>query len=856
MEENITLSPLEDIFGDRFGRYSKYIIQERALPDVRDGLKPVQRRILVAMNGERNTYDKPHRKSAKTVGVVIGNYHPHGDTSVYDAMVRMSQWWKSNATLIDMHGNNGSLDNDPAAAMRYTEARLSQIAGELLKDLDKETVATAPNFDDTLMEPTVLPARFPNLLVNGAKGIAAGYATEIPPHNLKEVIDAIIYRIKNKNCTLDDILEIIKGPDFPTGGIIQGKEGIRSAYQTGKGKCVVRSKTEIVSSKNMNQIIVSEIPFEVVKSDLVKSIDQIAFDKKIDGIIEVRDESDKEGLRIAIDLKKDVDPNLILNYLYKQTELQINYNFNMVVISNKRPIQMPLMGILDAYIAHQFDVDTKRTIFELNKAKARLHILEGLVIAINNLDEVISIIRSSKDKGNCKENLINRFKISEKQAEAIVTMQLYRLSSTDITLLKDETASLEELCIELNSLLEDDKKMNKLIIKELSEVKNKYGVERKTPVEEEVDDLVIDKMAMISKEEVMVSVSRKGYAKRSSLKSYSSTDEGVLPALKNNDSLVCVGKCLTTDTLLVFTSKGNYLYIPVFELNENRWKDEGVHLNSIVTINGDETIVKVICVRDFNPNVSIVLVTKLGVIKKTSLEEFKVLRYSKPIKCMRLMSDDSVVGVGYCDGQSEIVVLSETGNALRYSESGISLVGIKSGGVKAVSSIDKTGELVGMIVLNNECIKLAYLVTDKGGNKVINPRNINLTLRTNKATPVFKCFKSDPHLAIGFNFVNESKKALALLNNGEIKEIDISERGQPFDKTMKNTLELKGKERIVYTTSLIMDLIDENIKTFQNTTNFIHEKEDNKVVSKDNKQENKEENYEKISILDLLGDDF
>ena len=853
MEEKIIVSPLEDIFGERFGRYSKYIIQERALPDVRDGLKPVQRRILVAMNAERNTADKPHRKSAKTVGVVIGNYHPHGDTSVYDAMVRMSQWWKQNEVLIDMHGNNGSLDNDPAAAMRYTEARLSHIAGELLKDLDKETVSTAPNFDDTIMEPTVLPARFPNLLVNGAKGIAAGYATEIPPHNLGEVIDAIIYRIKNKNCNLDDVLQFIQGPDFPTGGIIQGKEGIKNAYATGKGKCVIKSKTEIVSGKNINQIIVSEIPFEVVKSDLVKSIDQIAFDKKIDGIVEVRDESDKDGLRIAIDLKKDANPNLILNYLFKQTELQINYNFNMVVISNKRPIQMPLLGILDAYINHQMDVNTKRTIYDLNKAKARLHVLEGLIIAINNLDEVIKIIRGSKDKSHCKENLINRFKITEKQAEAIVTMQLYRLSSTDITLLKDETASLEELCVQLNSLLEDDKKMKKLIVSELSEVKKKYAKDRCSKVEDEIDDIVIDRMAMVSKEEVMVSVSKKGYAKRSSLKSYGASEEGSLPALKSNDSLVAVGKCMTTDTLLVFTSKGNYLYIPVFELTETRWKDEGVHVNSIVTINGDESIVKVICVKEFNPDISIVITSKLGIIKKTSLEEFKVQRYTKPIKCMRLMTDDSVVGVGYSDGDSEIVVLSEQGNALRYSESGIPLVGIKSGGVKAVSGVEKTGELVGMVILHNESTALSYLVTDKGGSKVINPRNINLTLRTNKATPVFKCFKSDPHNAVSFGLVNESKKAYGMLNSGNIIDIDISERGQPFDKNMKNNLELKGKDRVISTSNLEMDYIDENVKTFKNTTNFVQAKEDNK---NSNKPEEKEENYERISILDLLGDDF
>ena len=463
MSERNLVFPLEDIFGDRFGKYSKYIIQDRALPDVRDGLKPVQRRILFAMHKEGNTFNKPHRKSAKTVGVVIGNYHPHGDSSVYDAMVRMSQWWKQNEPLIDMHGNNGSIDNDPAAAMRYTEARLSAISGELLKDIEKDTVSMAYNFDDTELEPTVLPCRFPNLLVNGAKGIAAGYATDIPPHNLGEVIDAAIYRIRNKNCTTEELMEFIKGPDFPTGGIVQGKEGLLDAFKTGKGKVVVRSKTEIIENKNDKQIIITEIPFEVVKSDLVRSIDQLVFDKKVDGIVEVRDESDKDGLRIAIDLKKDVDANVILNFLMKQTSLQVNYNYNVIAISNKRPMLMPLVSMLDAYINHQIDVDTRRTIFDLEKAKARLHIIEGLIIAINNLDEVIKLIRSSKDKGECKIKLQERFSLSEKQSEAVVTMQLYRLSSTDVTQLKDEQNKLKELCVELNSLLEDDKKMRKLI---------------------------------------------------------------------------------------------------------------------------------------------------------------------------------------------------------------------------------------------------------------------------------------------------------------------------------------------------------------------------------------------------------
>lgn len=851
MNERNLVFPLEDIFGDRFGKYSKYIIQDRALPDVRDGLKPVQRRILYAMHVEGNTYNKPTRKSAKTVGVVIGNYHPHGDTSVYDAMVRMSQWWKQNAPLIDMQGNNGSIDNDPAAAMRYTEARLSNISSQILKDIEKDTVSMAYTFDDTSLEPTVLPCRFPNLLVNGAKGIAAGYATEIPPHNLGEVIDATIYRIKNKNCNTEDLMEFIKGPDFPTGGIVQGKDGILEAFKTGRGKCVIKSKTEIVETKNGKQIIITEIPFEVVKSDLVRSIDQLAFDKKVDGIVEVRDESDKEvGIRIAIDLKKDVDANVILNYLMKQTSLQINYNYNVIAISNKRPMLMGLTQILDAYIAHQVDVDTRRTVFELNKAKARLHIIEGLIIAINNLDEVISLIRSSKDKSECKTKLQDRFSLSEKQSEAVVTMQLYRLSSTDITMLKDEQSNLNELCIQLNELLEDDKKMKKLIIGELTEVKKAYAEDRKSVIQDQIDDLVIDKMAMVSKEEVMVSVSRKGYCKRSSLKSYGASD-GVLPATKENDVLIAVTQANTVDTLLLFTNKGNYLYIPVFELSEGKWKDEGVHINNVVTLTSEEYIISALLVKDFKKDINIVMVSKNGIIKKTSLEEFKVQRYTKPVKCMSLKSDDSMVGASYSDGDSEIVVISETGNVLRYHEGGVPLLGLKSSGVKAVSDIKKTGLLVGSVVLTGETTKLAYLVTDKGGYKVINPRNVNLTLRTNKATPVYKCFKSDPHKTVGFGLVDETKKAYVLTNKNEVIEVDVSERAQPFDKNIRGELNLKDKEVIMVSSSLYVNCVDSNTPTYHvETEHFVLEKKEEPI------EEIKNESYEKVSILDLLGDDF
>lgn len=853
MSERNLVFPLEDIFGDRFGKYSKYIIQDRALPDVRDGLKPVQRRILFAMHKEGNVYNKPHRKSAKTVGVVIGNYHPHGDTSVYDAMVRMSQWWKQNAPLIDMHGNNGSIDNDPAAAMRYTEARLSAISGELLKDIEKDTVSMAYNFDDTELEPTVLPCRFPNLLVNGAKGIAAGYATDIPPHNLAEVIDAAIYRIRNKNCTVEDLMEFVKGPDFPTGGIVQGREGLLEAFKTGKGKVVVKSKTEIVETKHEKQIIITEIPFEVVKSDLVRSIDQLVFDKKVDGIIEVRDESDKEGLRIAIDLKKDVDANVILNYLMKQTSLQVNYNYNVIAISNKRPMLMSLTAMLDAYIDHQIDVDTRRTIFDLEKAKARLHIIEGLIIAINNLDEVIKLIRSSKDKAECKNKLQERFSLSEKQSEAVVTMQLYRLSSTDVTLLKEEKSKLEDLCIELNSLLEDDKKMKKLIISELNEVKKIYGSERKSVVQDEIDDIVIDKMAMVSKEEVMVSVSRKGYCKRSSIKSYSAS-EGVNPSVKENDILVATLKAMTTDILLLFTNKGNFLYIPVFELSECKWKDEGVHINNVVTLTSEEHIIGALLVKEFKKDVNVVMVSKKGLIKKTALEEFQVQRYSKPVKCMNLKSDDAMVGANYSDGDSEVVVVSEDGLALRYHESGVPLLGLKSSGVKAVSDISKTGDLVGSVVLTHESTRLVYLVTNKGGSKVINPRNINLTLRTNKATPVYKCFKSDPHKTIGIGLVNEGKIAYALSSKNELYDVDVSERAQPFDKNMRGELDLKDKELLLTVSSLETSVVDSNVKTYHDDTeHFTFEKKEKEEKIE---EETADDSYEKISILDLLGDDF
>ena len=580
-EENVIKSPFEDVIGERFGDYSKYIIQDRALPDLRDGLKPVQRRILFGMKESGMIATSDYKKSARIVGDVMGKYHPHGDSSIYDAMVRMSQWWKNSQTFIDMHGNNGSMDDDPAAAMRYTEARLSPIAIEMLRDIDKDTVEMAYNFDDSLLEPTVLPARFPNLLVNGAKGIAAGFATDIPPHNLGEVIDGVIARIKSPNCHLETILNIIPGPDFPTGGTIMGKNGIVDAYKTGKGKIMIRSKSEVITNEDkQRQIVITEIPYDVIKRQLVKSIDEIRFNKEIWGLEEVRDESDRNGLKIVIDISEEANADLILNYLYKNTDLQVSYNFNVVTIDNRTPRLTGILDILDSYIEHQKDVVLRRSRFDYNKCADRLHIDEGLIKAISIIDDVIATIRASKNKADSKQNLINKFKFTERQAEAIVMLQLYRLSSTDITTVQDEITNLKAQMKALSLIINEESELKKVIISELKAIKEKFAKPRKSIIVDEYEEIVIDKISTVIKEDCMVAITRDGYAKRTNLKSYKSS-QSKLPGCKEQDAVISIVQATTLDTLLVFTSGGNYIYLPVFELTENKWKDEGTHINNL-----------------------------------------------------------------------------------------------------------------------------------------------------------------------------------------------------------------------------------------------------------------------------------
>jgi topoisomerase-4 subunit A len=810
--EKIIDYSLEEIMGERFGKYSKYIIQDRALPDVRDGLKPVQRRILFAMYVDNNTFHKQHRKSAKTVGYVIANYHPHGDTSVYDAMVRMSQSWKQRVQLVDMHGNNGSIDDDPAAAMRYTESRLAKISDELLRDIEKNTVNFSLNFDDTTEEPTVLPARFPNLLVNGAKGIASGYATYIPPHNLNEIIDGVIYRIKHPKSTVDDLMEIVKGPDLPTGGIVRNLAGIKEAFTTGSGQFQVVSKTEIVKEKASTNLVITEIPFDVVKSDLVVKIDRLRIDKEVEGIIEVRDESDRQGLRIVIEMRKEANHETIINYLMKKTDLTAKYNYNVVAISNKKPLLLGLLDVLDYYIAHQYEVITRRTKFDLAKAKDRIHIVEGLIKAVSVIDEVIKTIRSSTDRASSKLNLINKFKFSDKQAEAIITLQLYRLSSTDITLLQNEAAELKTLVAELNKILEDNSYLKKVLVNELTSISKAYKIPRLSTIEADMVEFVIEKKPII-KEDIYFAVTRDGYVKRSSTKSFQAS-EGALPGYKSGDLIIAHGSANTADHVLAFTNQGNYLYIPVFEMLDGKWKDEGKHISHLINIDGVEKIIKVTLVKDFREDVNIVLASAKGLIKRTKLSEFVAQRYSRPLSCMNLGKDDELVGVDYSDGDSNIVILSDHGRGVSYHESLVSIIGIKAGGVKA-TKLDAESKLVGLITLKHNQDFNPYLITDRGGLKIFDAKLIESNNRSNKPSEVFKYFKSVPHLAIGLGIVNDNPNILAITSQNKTKEEDISgNKITLLGKTMQAYFNLDKDENFIAFSDMNLAEISKKTKTY------------------------------------------
>ncbi|MEC1412698.1 DNA topoisomerase IV subunit A [Bacillus safensis] len=735
--------PLEEVIGDRFGRYSKYIIQDRALPDARDGLKPVQRRILYAMYAEGNTQDKNFRKAAKTVGNVIGNYHPHGDSSVYEAMVRMSQEWKVRNVLIEMHGNNGSIDGDPPAAMRYTEARLSAIASELLKDLDKETVEFVANFDDTSKEPVVLPAMFPNLLVNGSTGISAGYATDIPPHHLGEVIDGVIKRIEQPHCTVEDLMTVIKGPDFPTGGIIQGVDGIKKAYETGKGKIMIRGKAEIETIRGgRQQIVITEIPYEVNKANLVKKMDEFRIERKVEGISEVRDETDRTGLRIVVELKKEADANGVLNFLYKNSDLQIPYNFNMVAIHNRRPTLMTLTTVLDAYIAHQKEVVTNRSAYELRKAKERHHIVDGLIKALSILDEVIATIRSSNDKRDAKNNLMAKYDFTEAQSEAIVSLQLYRLTNTDITQLRDEARELDVRIAELEDILANEKKLLKVITNSLKKLKKTYADERRSVIEEKIEEIKINLEVMIASEDVYVTVTKDGYIKRTSQRSYAASN-GKDFGMKDTDRLIHQFEMNTTDVLLLFTNKGSYIYCPVHQLPDIRWKDMGQHITNIISIDREESIQKAIPIKEFDETSYLLFFTKGGLVKKTELLQYKAQRYSKPLVALNLKGDDELVDVHVTTGQQELFIATKNGYGLWFDEEEVSVVGPRAAGVKGINLKEGDEVVSGQIIDPKNDVLV--LTTQRGAVKRMNLSEFDKTSRAKRGVLMLRELKKNPH---------------------------------------------------------------------------------------------------------------
>lgn len=779
---------LEEIMGERFGRYSKYIIQDRAIPDVRDGLKPVQRRIIFAMYRDKNTYDKQFKKCANAVGNVLGKFHPHGDTSVYDALVRMSQDWKQNHILIEVDGNNGSIDGDPPAAMRYTETRLAKISEELLKDLDKGSVPMALNYSDTILEPTVLPAKFPNLLVNGSTGISAGYATNIPPHNLNEVIDATIKRIDSPNCKLETIMEIVKGPDFPTGGIVEGLDGIKSAFTTGKGKVVVSCRYTFEKTKGKEQIIITEIPFEVNKQLLVKKIDDIRLDRKIEGIQEVRDESDKDAqVRIVIDLKPGADKNLIMNYLLKNTDCQCNYNYNMVAIVNRRPKLLGILGILDGYIAHVKEVVRARSEFDLATAKKEMHYNEGLIKAISILDEVIRVIRASKNKADAKENLVKEFDFTMEQAEGIVTLQLYKLTNTDIVELENRLEDLKRLIAMLEAILSDESKLCGVIKEELRKIKKEYGVPRKTEISEVVKDISISAEDLIIKENVMVVLTKQGYIKKVPMKSFAAAN-GEETSVKPGDYVLNIYDTTTVNKLIIFTKMGSYIYIPINDIPWSKWKDLGKHVSNLVTMNPEDEVINCYVINEQSCDDEVVLFTKNGMVKRTNLSDYIVSRYTKLYTAIKLKDDDIVTNVEI--KKDNTMIVTKTGYYISYKTEEIPVTSAKAGGVKGINL--KDDEVVAGLVYSQTDEYLNIFTNQKTAKRIKLSELTQLT-RAKRGSMVIKKVKTTNYEIIS-SLITATKDVLGLsmledvgiIKNTDIPIMDLASTGSQIAKKKFN----------------------------------------------------------------------
>lgn len=852
IEENIVEKiydyTLEEIMGDRFGRYAKSIIQDRALPDVRDGLKPVQRRILWSMYESHNTYDKPFRKSAKAVGDIMGHYHPHGDSSIYDALVRLSQRWKMREPLVEIHGNNGSIDGDGPAASRYTEARLSKIANVMLSDINKDAVKMTLNYSDEDLEPTVLPAHFPALLVNGSTGISAGYATNIPPHNLAEVIDATIKRIDSPNCRLDTILEIIKGPDFPTGGVVEGKDGLIQAYTTGKGKVVLKANYEIIEEKGKKQILIKEIPYEVLKEQLKKKIEDIKSDKKIDGIVDVIDESDRTNMaRLVIELKKDADANLIINYLLKNTDLQINYNFNVVAIDNKRPKTLGLLEILDAFILHKEEVVINRSKFDLEHSKKRLHIVEGFIKALDILDEVIKTIRKSKNKADAIENLVKEYLFTTEQATAIVMMQLYKLTNTDVTDLQNEHANLLELIKYLTSVINDESVLKGVMKEELRSIKKEFATPRRTIIKDEITEIKIDELSMIPKEDFIVSVSKSGYIKKLSIKVYNSNNETDY-VLKEKDYLIGLYKINNIDTIILITNLGNYCYLPVRDITECKYKDIGKHISSYIPLSEGETIIASFGIKNFDSR-TITLFSKDGFVKQTELSNLPVTRYSKPMTIFKLKDNDEVVSASINDGV--VYIVTENGFSLKFNKEEIPVVGLKTSGVKGIKLVSDS---VVSAFVTNENHEYITIFTDKNTAKRIKLEEIDYSKRSLKGDNILHSPKSKKY-KITECYAGSSKTNYGLIRedtetikSSEINIMDKSSTGSTISK--KDLTDVFKEARLKVIDDVKLENSEVSNEEKDNSNESVKEE---KVSKKEDKP--KKEVYETLTMSDFF-DEF
>ena len=855
IEENISIEPLEDVMGDRFATYAKYVIQDRAIPDIRDGLKPVQRRIVFTMYKNGNTFNKPTKKCAHTVGAVMGTYHPHGDTSIYEALARLSQDWKVRYPLIDFQGNNGSIDGDSPAAYRYTESRLAELSNELVADIEKQTVDMQLNFDDTELEPTVLPAKFPNLLVNGTEGIAVGLATEIPPHNLREVIDATIFRINHKTATIEDLMGIVQGPDFPGGGYIYKSNGLNDIYLTGRGRIEVAGKAEIVPNKDVNQIIITEIPYKVVKIQLVYEIDKIRHSKAVDGIIEVRDESDYKGIRIVIDVKKSAKAETILQYLMKKTNLVTGYSANMVAIINGRPKTCNLLDFIDSYIAHQVDVVTRRSKFDLGKCEARLHIVEGLILASLNINDVIDIIRKSKDKADSKVNLIAKYKLSNEQAEAIVTMPLYKLSHTDELILEKEKTQLLKDIETLKGIIEDPAKLNRVLVKDLKRIADKYGDERRTQIIEKGETKEIDKRELIAKEEVMIAVTYDGYLKRSSMRSYASSD--ALPGLKDGDMLVASAKALTTDYIICFTNLGNFSCTHVFDLVENKWKDEGTHINEFTTLASGEKIIKVMVLSELRNDLYLAVVTKFGQIKRMPISSLDLSIRRRAGRYMKLLTNDSVTGIALLSGNSNIMVVTNNGSCSLFNENELTIVSSKAGGVKSISGLN-SNTVVGLLTFDESEKSKIILFTNKGHMRITDLNKFACTNRLGKPQVILQSFKGDPHSIVGVLKPKSSDPFdIALyLNDHTISVIKVSDlRNTEAQYAKKNISEISAKQHVGFVFDTDVITVDKNVISHPIIVkeSKVTKPEEVEIVPEDDTEEKKEESgFEQISIFDDL----